>query len=69
MLQVTVGNRAIVFDLNDEAYRPIPAISEVPAIQDYMNPEAYIESAVMMTQAKRKKYKVGRMNKAGTIHA
>ena len=43
MLQVMVGSRAIVFNLNSEDKKTIKAISEFPNVYDFMDPEAHIE--------------------------
>ena len=51
MLQVTVDNRAIVFDLAESS--SIPAVLDFPGLQDFMDPESHVESPVVMTQAKR----------------
>ena len=53
VLQVTMGNRAIAFDLTDESQKLILAISDFPAVQDFMDPETHIESSFVMTQATR----------------
>ena len=53
VLQVTVGNRAIVFDLTAESQKTITAVSDFPAVQDFMDPESHIESSFIMTQATR----------------
>ena len=51
MLQVTVGSRAIVFNLTFENKENIHAITEFPRVEDFMDPEAHIESILTMNQA------------------